>query len=74
MKPGGAIASLDGDYIFGLRGGRKNDVWRYSISGDTWTSLSGTPGNIDDGGALVALDGALYALRGDATDSFYRLR
>ena len=59
---------------FALRGGGYDDVWRYSVSGNTWTSISGTPGNIHDGGALAALNGAHYAIRGDNTDNFYRLQ
>ena len=75
VNQGGALTTLSGDYIFGLRGGRKVDVWRYSsISGNAWTSLSGAPDKPDDGGALIALGSALYVLRGDGTVNFYRLQ
>jgi hypothetical protein len=51
--PGLANLGAREDWVFGTRGGGTTDFWRYSISGNTWTTLAALPGAISDGGAIV---------------------
>jgi len=71
---GGALAYDGSDYIYAFRGDDAKDFWRYSISGNSWTSMANAPEKVKEGGAL-AYDGGdfVYALRGnkDAKD-FWR--
>ena len=71
---GGSLANLGDDSIYVLRGDRQDDFWRYSISSNSFTTLSNTPSKIDDGGSMIAVNGALYVLRGDDKDDFYGLK
>ena len=68
---GGALV-YDGTYIYAFRGDKKQDFWRYSISGNSWTAQTSASANVGDGGAL-AYDGTyIYALRGDRNQDFWR--
>ena len=63
-----------GDYIYLLRGNNTSTLYRYSISGDSWTTLAAAPANIPSGGAMVYPGSGdyLYATRGNNTADFYR--
>jgi len=79
MAPGtwfgwGASLAHDGnDYIYAFRGNNTDIFWRYSISGDSWSSLADVSRNVKAGAALVYTGGNyIYALRGNRKDDFYR--
>ncbi|MEE9216953.1 MAG: hypothetical protein V3U32_05890, partial [Anaerolineales bacterium] len=58
--------------LFALRGDGKNDFWRYSTSGDSWTPMADTLGNVKQGGALAYTGGDyIFAFRGAKKD-FWR--
>jgi len=69
------------DYIYALKGGNTCELWKYDISGGTWTELDpmpevGTTGKkkrVKAGGSLVSNgDGAFFALKGGKTMEFWR--
>ncbi len=48
------------------------DFWRYSISGDSWSSMQDAPDRVNNGGALAYHSGSyIYALQGTGT-GFWR--
>ena len=71
----GAELLLNGNYIYTLRGQNvaDNPLFRYDISGDSWTTLDGigidvyNDGFLTDGG-----DGNFYAAKGENTNGFYK--
>lgn len=61
------------EYVFGLQGNDSNSFWRYDISGNSWSSIANTPGNVKGGGALTYDDSTyIYALRGGDSNNFWR--
>ena len=69
---GGALAYAGGDDIYATRGANSTNFWGYSISGNSWSSLTGTSANVGAGGALTPDGGdTIYALRGNST-GFWR--
>ena len=61
------------DYVYAFQGNGTNAFWRYSISGNSWTSLTDAPDKVDAGGAL-SYDGNnyVYAFQGGDVKSFWR--
>jgi len=73
VKQGACLAYTGGDYIYALRGYDTTDFWRYSISENSWTSMTSTPAKVGLGGALAYTGGDyIYALRGNNTTDFWR--
>jgi hypothetical protein len=79
MAPGtsfgsGASLAHDGnDYIYALGGNRTMDFWRYSISGNSWSTLADVTGAVKTGASLAYTGGDyIYALHGDRKKLFYR--
>ena len=72
IKDGGALAT-DGTFIYAMAGNGniKNAFLRYNIATNTWSQLANTPGNVNQGGALVFQGGLLYAFQGNTT-AFWR--
>ncbi|MCX6732403.1 MAG: hypothetical protein NTV98_02590 [Candidatus Roizmanbacteria bacterium] len=65
---GGGLISDGGNYIYAMVGG-ENDVWsrriyRYSISGATWTRMADAPGMMRFGGGMTFYNGTIYAYNG----------
>jgi N-acetylneuraminic acid mutarotase/fibronectin type 3 domain-containing protein len=62
------------NFVYSLRGGNTNNFYRYTISTNTWTSLSVTGlGTINTDGTTMARNGNfIYVLRGNGTNTFYR--
>ena len=62
-----------GDNIYVIDGGGSTNFWRYSISGDSWSSLASPPATVDAGGSLASDGGNyIYAFRGNSTTDFWR--
>src|SRR6185369_7447310 len=63
-----------GDYIYGWRGGGGNPFYRYSISGNNWSTMAVAPGAVGAGGALVYPGSGdyIYGWRGISSTDFYR--
>ncbi|MCC7197478.1 DUF2341 domain-containing protein, partial [Candidatus Peregrinibacteria bacterium] len=69
-----------GDYIYLLRGSTTTTVYKYCFQNtgsgctvNTWGTLTATaPATIASGGSMVGVGGALYALRGNNTNTFYK--
>jgi hypothetical protein len=79
-KDGSAGAFLGGK-IYAFKGGNTQEFWRYDIAGDSWsvreTIPSLAPGSIKKkkvkgGGDLVAVQGALYAIKGNKCNEFWK--
>jgi len=68
----GSLSWAGRDHIYSMRGDMSTDVWRYSISADSWESLASAPANVDDGRAMIYLNGEFYALRGDNNNDFWK--
>ncbi len=80
----GAIANLGSgsnmlrfgsrDTIYVLRGNDTASLYAYSISGNSWTTLTSAPGNIGNGGTMLGNESEdyLYVLAGGATTALYR--
>jgi hypothetical protein len=64
------------DFIYATKGGEgatTNNFMRYSISGNSWTYLQDTPGDVKNQNDRLAYDGTfLYMIRGFSTSSFWR--
>ena len=70
---GDNIYALQGGYPSGLNGYPENGFWRYSITSDSWTSMTDTPEGVSAGGSLAWTGGDnIYALQGDLKDNFWR--
>jgi hypothetical protein len=77
---GGSLTYASSDYIYAFQGhaasGETPQIgkfWRYSISGNAWTSMADAPDEVAWGGALTWAGGDyIYALRGNGTDDFWR--
>lgn len=72
----GAGASIvypgSGDYLYVLKGNNTTEFYRYSISGNSWTTLAVTPGTVRMGGSMTMIGTDIYAFRGNNTADFYR--
>ncbi len=79
---GGSLVAPDTSTIYALSGtsdsgsGASTNFWSYSISGNSWTTLTGAPAAVSDGGSLAYVSNAsgtfLYQLRGNTTTDFNR--
>jgi hypothetical protein len=76
---GGSLTYASSDYIYAFQGhaasGETPQIakfWRYSISGNAWTSMADAPSEVAWGGALTWAGGDyIYALRGNGTTDFW---
>ncbi len=76
---GSQIAEYDGaDTIYVMRGAGQTTLYKYSISGNSWTTASNPlPGSVGNSwGASISYDGStyMYVVRGNNTSDFYRLK
>ncbi|MEO0077279.1 MAG: T9SS type A sorting domain-containing protein, partial [candidate division WOR-3 bacterium] len=84
LKAGTAMTVLDG-IIYAIKGGdQTNKFLAYDIAGDSWIYKQAIPEQdtvfghykkkvlVKDGGCLAAGDGAIYAIKGNATDVFWK--
>lgn len=49
---GGAVSVALWDHVYALRGGDTRELWRYSISTNSWTRLPDVPEPVGDAGSL----------------------
>ena len=78
-KDGGSAAWFGGS-IYALKGGNTQELWRYDPGPDSWHELdtlplvgsAGRKRKVKAGGGIVAADDALYALKGNKTNEFWR--
>lgn len=78
VGPGGALAQLQRlGHIYALSGGGTNSFWRLEQAG-VWSPLAPTPGPVDAGGSLVAINygtlsqrDVLYALQGGGSSAVW---
>lgn len=77
VKAGGAI-TFDGSYIYALKGNDSREFYRIRPTSNIWQNNLASmpvdpyaPKNVKQGGALVALNGKIYALKGNSTREFY---
>jgi hypothetical protein len=71
---GSLVYPGSGDFIYGYQGGGSTAFYRYSISGNTWTTMAVTPGPISSGGSLVYPGSGdfIYGYQGGGSTAFYR--
>ena len=74
ISGGALVYPGTGDFIYGFRGNATTTFYRYSISGNSWTTMTAAPGTIGNGGALVypGTGVFIYGFAGNATSNFYR--
>ncbi|MEK6901622.1 MAG: hypothetical protein AABX37_04720, partial [Nanoarchaeota archaeon] len=74
MLDGGSLAYPgSGDFLYAFKGNNTTDFWRYSITNNTWITLTSTPQKVWFGGSLSSQGGdSIYALRGGNTVGFWR--
>lgn len=72
----GAGASIvypgSGDYLYVLKGNNTTEFYRYSISGNSWTTLASAPATVQAGGSMTMIGNNIYAFRGNGSTAFYR--
>jgi len=72
----GTSLAHQSDAIYALKGSRTNDFFTYRSDGDTWELAPSLPSNgsrgVSGGGALAAIGGLVWALRGCNTLDFLR--
>jgi len=62
-----------GDYLYAIHTDNSTKFWRYSISTNSWTSMTSTPDTVQWGASLVYTGGDyIYAFRGRDTTDFWR--
>jgi hypothetical protein len=81
-KPkGGAALLYYNNKVYMLKGGNTSEVWRYSVTTDTWTQMSeswdiplGPTGKkkVKDGGSMIKFGHFFFATKGNNTLEFYR--
>jgi len=79
LKDGGSGVFLNG-FIYAFKGGGTQEFWRYDTAGNAWTELDTIPQTgydrrrmVKAGGDLVVGPGnALYALKGNKSNQFWR--
>ncbi|NIV40562.1 MAG: hypothetical protein GWN58_67525 [Anaerolineae bacterium] len=70
---GGALTYIGQDEIIAIRGDKEDDLWKYSISGDSWETLEPAPDTIGEGGAVTfPEDDYIFVMRGDNSTDFWR--
>jgi hypothetical protein len=70
---------LDGD-IYALKGNYTTEFWRYFVQRDSWSEQDTIPSlgstgrvkGVCDGADMAACGGVVYALKGNATNEFWR--
>jgi hypothetical protein len=75
---GGCAAWLDSS-VYALKGNFTTEFWRYSVAANAWNEAEtmppiGSTGKVKrvcDGADIVAIDGRLYALKGNSTNEFW---
>ena len=78
-RDGGSGAWFD-DAVYTFKGGSTSECWRYDATAGVWTEFdslppmgkSGKVRRVYAGGALVNVDGTLYALKGNKTNELWR--
>jgi hypothetical protein len=68
---GGALTTFNSSTLYGIKGAAYPNLWVYSISTGVWTSKTGAPGNITNGGSLTSDGTNVYATQGNST-AFWR--
>jgi hypothetical protein len=77
VKSGGAIAN-DGNKIYAIKGGGKNEFWQYTPgTPGIWTAIDTIPRlnskSVPKIGAAIAyMDGKVFLLKGNNTDEFWQ--
>lgn len=70
---GGALVYAGANQFYALQGGGQNGFWRYSSTGNSWTTLANAPAAVNAGGSLVYPGGDyVYAFRGGGSTDFWR--
>jgi|GEM_PF-473423 len=74
VRSGGSIVYPgSGDFLYAMQGNNQRNFWKYSLSGNTWTSIALTPGRVNSGGSLVVANSTtIYATRGNALRDFWK--
>jgi hypothetical protein len=75
---GGCAAWLDST-IYALKGNFTTEFWRYSVAAGAWGEAETIPAfgstgkvkRVCDGADIVAMEGRLYALKGNSTNEFW---
>ncbi len=78
-KAGACGTWFDGG-IYALKGGNTSEFWRYNPAIDHWTEFDSMPAwgtsgrfrRVGRGGSIVSAGGALYALKGNRVNEFWR--
>jgi len=69
----GSEMVINDGYIYTLRGNTTNNLYRYSIAGNSWATMNNAAFTIAaDGFITDGKDGYLYAARGNNTSSFFK--
>ncbi|MBS4015412.1 MAG: T9SS type A sorting domain-containing protein [Candidatus Latescibacteria bacterium] len=77
VKNGGSLTN-DGNFIYAIKGGGKNEFWQYSPANNNWTRketiplLSNNKKSVPKAGAALAcLNNQIYLLKGNNTNEFW---
>jgi hypothetical protein len=78
VKGGSGLACLrrsTGDFVYALKGGKRNEFWAFDVARDTWLAMADVPPGerlkgMGDGSGLVAAGTRLFALKA-AVNEFY---
>jgi len=70
---GSAVYSDEGanQYIYLIRGNGTSNVYRYSIGGNTWSTMTSLPTTTSYGNTLLINNNKLYVTAGNATSNAY---
>jgi len=77
VRGGGCMTSLGGD-LFALKGGNRQEFWRYHLADDSWTRMSDIPVAMTGhrvrpkrGAALAAAESTIFCLKGSYSYEFW---
>jgi hypothetical protein len=68
-------AAPDEDYVYALKGNKRNEFWAYHVQADSWTALPDVPLGLSnkgmgDGSCVTIGNGTVYALKGSYNEYF----
>ena len=69
---GASIVSDGNGHLYAVPGSGSRELYRYTISSNTWEKKASLPAGLGAGGGLAWTDGYLFALRGGNTRDLYR--